>query len=99
MQTKEYSDVEKEVIEFLENLAKVEENHFLQENGDPVNLDAVKENLISFRRLLVWYLDDDPSSKNRSIEEITRMILGKTRNLVLKLVQERIDSMPDVGIT
>jgi|GEM_PF-3041239 len=53
MQTKEYSDVEKEVIEFLENLAKVEENHFLQENGDPVNLDAVKENLISFRRLLV----------------------------------------------
>jgi len=52
--------------------------------------------LVSTRRSLVRCLDDSHDSENIPFEHKAEALIGETRNFVLKLVQERIKSMPDI---
>jgi hypothetical protein len=52
--------------------------------------------LVSTRRSLVRCLDDSHDSDNIPFEQKAKALIGETRNHVLKLVQERIESMPDI---
>jgi len=92
----DYQEIEKWAIDLLATIAKQEKNNFLDEDGNPIDLSEVKMMLVSTRRSLVRCLDDSHDSENIPFEHKAEALIGETRNFVLKLVQERIKSMPDI---
>jgi hypothetical protein len=92
----DYQEIEKWAIDLLATIAEQEKNNFLDEGGNPIDLSEVKMMLVSTRRSLVRCLDDSHDSDNIPFEQKAKALIGETRNHVLKLVQERIESMPDI---
>lgn len=98
MQQLDYHEVEKSAVDLLSAIAEQENNSFLNEKGNPIDMTEIKRQLVSVRRSLVRCLDDSLDSENIGFEERTRVIVEKTRNHALILVQERIDSMANIHI-